>query len=134
MSYQIVVTYDTGDSFHQEHDVEETVNMEWNDLDKAKQALKDIESHYHCYMICHKEWNADKKDKDQARAKAMKAPWCSDVCKDNSSHRDYWNYSILLENDDGERKDCHICWTGYFESMVGADIVSTPDKGLSFRI
>ena len=63
MSYQIVVTYDTGDTFHQEHDVEGTIErtwqngkksrgfMEWEDLDKAKKALKDIEEHYHCYMI-----------------------------------------------------------------------------------
>ena len=132
--YGIKVIYDTGDTFHQEHDVEYTLSLTWENLDKAKQALKDIEEHYHCYMICKKEWNAGKKEIKKARDKAMKSPWCSEVCSEKSTHSDYWNYSLLLENDEGERVDEHICWTGYFESMVGADIINVKGGDLGFRL
>jgi len=132
--YRVEITYDTGDSFHQEHDVKHVIEeIEWASLEKAKQALKDIEEHYMLYMICHKEWNAGKKDKEDARAKAMNAPWCSEVCGEKSAHRDYWNYSLLLEDDNGERKNVHCCWVGYFEHLVGADIIDSGEEGMSFR-
>ena len=132
--YGIEITYDTGDSFHQEHDVKHMLGMTWKNMDKAKQALKDIEDHYKVYMICSKEWNAGKNDIQKARRKAMKSPWCSCICEEKSSNRDYWQYSLLLENDEGERVDEHCAWVGYFESLVGADIVEPEDKEMSFRI
>jgi hypothetical protein len=134
--YSIEITYDTGDSFHKENDVKGAVReISWKNEEKAKQAIKEIEEHYMCYMVCHKEWNADKEDIKKAREKAMKAKWCSEVCDDNSSNRDDWNYSLMLENDDGERVNCSCFWVGYFEHLVGADIVcERHDDGRSFRV
>jgi len=132
--YGIKIIYDTGDSFHHEYDVEHMLNLKWKDIEKAKKALKDIEDHYSCYMICNKKWYAGENEMMNAREKAMKSPWCSNVCKENSSHRDYWNYSLMLENDDGERVNEHCDWVGYFESLVGADIVEDEDGEMSFRI
>lgn len=132
--YGITVIYDTGDTFRRENDVEHTLNITWNNLDKAKQALQDIQEHYRCYTVEKKEWNADKKNIKKARDKAMKSPWCSHVTNDKSPERDYWQFSILLENDNGERIDEHVCWCGYFENLVGADIVSVNNGDLGFRI
>jgi membrane carboxypeptidase/penicillin-binding protein len=122
--HKITVTYDTGDSFHQEHDLKHDLELTWGNLDKAKQALKDIEEHYHFYMIMHKEWNVDKKDQEKAEKKAKKMKWYD---------KEYSDFNIWLENDNGERVQEHVCWTGYFESLVGADIV-TNSSDTSFRI
>tara|TARA_R110000824_G_scaffold12226_7_gene53652 strand:- start:61771 stop:62181 length:411 start_codon:yes stop_codon:yes gene_type:complete len=132
--YSIEITYDTGDSFHQENGLTETISkVSWDDMDKAKKALKDIEDHYHQYMIINREWNAGKKEKDEAREIAMKAPWCYKPCEEDTSESDYWTYGIMLEDDDGERKHVHCFWTGYFEHLVGADILENRDKEMSFR-
>ena len=122
--YRIKITYDTGDSFHQEHDVEGYLNVKFSNPDKAKKALKDIESHYKFYMMLHKEWNADKKDKEKAKRIAEKSDWYS---------KEYSEHTILIENDDGNRVSENCFWCGYFESLVGADVESDPEHGLSFR-
>ncbi len=122
--YSIKVIYDTGNSFHKEYGVEHDIKLSWLSLEKAKQALRDIQAHYHFYMILNKEWNADKKDKEKALKFAQSRPWCT---------KEYPENFILLENEDGERIEINAVWCGYFESLVGADIVSTPEEGLSFR-
>lgn len=123
--YSIMITYDTGDSFHQVHGEEHTLPMSWSSLEKAKQALQDIQAHYHFYMILHKEWNVDKKDKEKATKFAQSRPWHSGK---------YAEYNILLENDEGNRVSVGTgAWCGYFENLVGADIISSPEEGLSFR-
>lgn len=122
--YKIKITYDTGDSFHQEHGLTEHLKMKWSNLDKAKQALRDIEAHYKHYLIMHKEWNADQKDKDKSKKKAEKMPWYD---------REYPDFTIHLENDSGNREQEHCFWCGYFESLVGVDVESDPEEGLSLR-
>ena len=124
--YRIEITYDTGDSFHQEHDCKHVINeIKWKSLDSAKAALKDIKNHYMFYMIMHKEWNVGQEEKDKASAKAKKQKWY-----DN----EYPDFKFHLEDDDGKRVPVHSCWTGYFDSLVGADVVADPDDGISFRI
>lgn len=124
--YSIEVTYDTGDSFHQEYDVKHMIGeVEWKSLKKAKQALKDLEAHYHWYMIIHKEWNVDNNDRKRATNKAKKCAWYS---------HEYPDFTILLANDDGIRVPIRSCWTGYFDSMTGADIIPDIDHGMSIKI
>ena len=123
--YKIEVAYDTGDSFHQEHDVKHVINeVSWNSLSAAKRALKAIEQHYHFYMILHKEWNVDKKDKDNAKRQAEQCKWYD---------KEYPDFIFYLEDDNGDLVKVYSRWTGYFESMVGADII-TENEGMSFRI
>ena len=123
--YLIEVTYDTGDSFHQEHDVKHIVKeLKWKSLTKAKKALKDIVNHYKFYMTMHKEWSAGKKEKDKAQRIAKSSKWYDER---------YPDFNIHVENDDGERINISSCWTGYFDSMVGADIITEEDDGMSFR-
>lgn len=123
-TYKIEITYDTGDSFHQEYGVKSTLPILWNDLSKAKQAIKDIEEHYHYVMIMEREVNAGKKERATTKAIAEKKPWFN---------KTYPTVSILLENDEGKRENHSSFWTGYFESLVSADILEVPEEGMSFK-
>ena len=121
--YRIETIY--GDSFHQEHDVSHLITeVSWKSLSQAKKALNDIKNHYHYYVILNKEWNADNDDKEKAKKSAKMSKWY-----DNK----YPDFTIHLENDDGKRVPVQCCWTGYFESLVGAYIVPEKDEGMSFR-
>ena len=123
--YRIAITYDTGDSFHQENGVVDVISdISWATLTKAKKALKDIEHHYHYYMILHKEWNAGKEEKDKATKSSKASKWY---------HEEYPEFTIKLEDDKGKRVDVHCFWCGYFEHLVGADIEADEPKGMSFR-
>jgi len=93
-SYTINITYDTGDSFHTENGVEGTINLSWRNLKKAQQALHDIQMHHACYMIMDRDYNVGKKEKEKAMKVVKSSSW---YCSDS------WQYSILLENDDGVR-------------------------------
>ena len=132
-----MITYDTGDSYHHESGVKSYLEgIEWKDSKKAEKALRDIEAHYHYYMILNKEWNVDQKDKDKAIAKAKRSKWSTydtwvSKCKDAKIFPS--TSALLVENDKGERVEVRVFWTGYFESLVGGDIVEENDKR-SFRI
>lgn len=131
--YSIVITYDTGNSFHKEHDVERKIEkIEWDRLDKAKQALKDLEEHYFCVHVITKEFNAGSEDRENAEENAKNSLWCSDI-SEKGIGRGLWHHEIMLEDDDGERHSVSCFWVGYFESMVGADIIENRDHELSFR-
>ena len=132
--YKIEVIYDTGDSFHRETNVRRIIDeIYWDSLDAAKQALKDIEAHYAAYKQIRYEYDMDDEDIKKVLDKAKKSPW---YCHDKSyglERHGFVSSLILLANDDGTREKLYCFWTGYFESLVGCDIVE--DKGeLSFRV
>lgn len=122
--HKLKITYDTGDSFHHEYGVTGEVDLKWTKLEKAKKALKDIEAHYKWYMIMNKEWNVDKNDQKKATRIAEKAGWYN---------RQYPQVSVLLEDDEGKRVNVSAFWCGYFETLVGVDVESSPEDGLSVR-
>lgn len=123
--YKIEITYDTGDSFHQENDVKHMIEeIKWESLEKAKQALKDIKEHYMFYMVMHKEWNVSEEQKQKAEDKAKKKSWYEN---------EYPDFHFYLENDNGKKIKVHSCWTGYFDSLVGADIIEDKEE-FSFRM
>lgn len=124
--YRIDITYDTGDSFKKELGLVHTINeVSWKSISKAKKALKDIEKHYAYYMVMNKEYDAGKEDKEKAQRSAVRSKWYS---------KDYPEFNLYLEGDNGERVRVHVCWTGYFESLVGGDIVEEKDRQMSFRV
>ena len=124
--YKIQITYDTGDSFHQENGLMENVEgIQWKSLTKAKKALKDIEKHYHFYMMLNKEWNAGQDDKDKVTKNAKRCKWYSGD--------EYPYYSLLVENDKGERVPIRSFWCGYFEHLVGAEVKTAKDDSMSFE-
>ena len=113
--YKIEITYDTGSSFHHESDLTKDLDMKWEDINKAAQAIKDIEAHYTFYMTSNNEIDYDKKKREKALGKVRKEAWYSGD--------KYPLYSLLLENDEGERIEERTFWCGYFESLGGAAII-----------
>ncbi len=120
--YSIQITYDTGDTFHNEYGLTRNLDLQWDDLEKAKQAVKDIESHYKNHIHLKYNYDVSKKEQKKIRENLSNHPWYK---KPNSCG--YWELAIMLENDEGERVYESAFWTGYFESLVGAEIVENKD-------
>ena len=124
--YTIRVDYQTGDSFHTE-DTSDTLNGEWN-LDVAKENLKRIKEHY-CVVKNRKNYYsiAMQKHAEKEQEAAKSKPWHSGK---------YWEYGILLLENDGTSKEYHCNWTGYFESLYGASIIACnkDDDDMSFTL
>tara|TARA_Y100000034_G_scaffold102055_1_gene126744 strand:+ start:3341 stop:3697 length:357 start_codon:yes stop_codon:yes gene_type:complete len=105
--YSIKVEYETGDSFHTE-DTECILDATWSDPDIAKQNLVRIQEHY--------DWSERGGEKP-------------DFCKGKDAK---YYFPILL--DDGTEKEICASWCGYFETLYGATIISSPEDGWSFRL
>jgi hypothetical protein len=116
MSYEIEISYSTGSSFHTE-DCIESVGHVWEDLTQAKKALQYIKEHY---KACDEQYN----DKTIIE-KHGGEPWCK---------KEHPSYSLLVPNDEGNLVSIHCFWVGYFESLYGADIVSSKDDSMGFTL
>lgn len=136
--YKIMITYDTGDSFHQENGVKKYVEeVSWKNVDEAEKSLKDIEEHYQYYMMMHKEWNAGKEDKEKDLRKAKRSKWAyldPYSLSYEKKNKIPSELSMTVENDDGERIPISCFWCGCFESLVGGDVISEENDKRSFRI
>ena len=60
MKHKIEINYNTGNSFNTERGVKDTLDLEWDDLNVAKENLKRIKEHYTLY----KELNSYFSDRD----------------------------------------------------------------------
>ena len=124
--YKINITYDSGDSFNHYSGLEKTIEeASWENIDAAKVALRSIQEHYRWYMICNKEWNVSEKEKKSATQKARQKDWY---------YEQYPDVAMYLLDDKGEKFHVSTFWCGYFESLVGADIVSDGPSDMSFRL
>jgi len=121
--YRIKYSYRTGDSFHSE-DCVSTLEFEWRDLEKAKEALKRIKEHYAWY---------ESKENYYGRKKELEKPAWHNV---NSEHVQLSgeHYLINIEMDNGNEVQFWAPWCGYFEHLYGAEIVvdGEADDGMSF--
>jgi len=110
--YRIKVDYSTGDSFHTE-DTYDYVEMDWDDLDIAKENLVRIKEHY--------KWYADK-NKGYRRIK-------EDEIKEPLHHVGLeYDFQIRYKLDDGNEFFTTCPWCGYFENLICAEIVVNPEK------
>ncbi len=124
--YTIKVDYRTGDSFHTEENSDE-LGICWESKDLAKQALKDIKEHYDTWEVCGYSVSVDDKYKE-----SKKHPWHYEYKEFNQ--KDMSGYSLSLEGDDGERHQVSCFWVGYFEHLLGAEIVIDGDDDMKFTI
>lgn len=124
MCYDILITYDTGDSFHQEYDVKGIIEIKTSNLDLAKENLQRIKEHYDfykCKCIFDKGYSfrwADKKEQERilkVLEDAPKARWYVEK---------YAEVSINLLLDGNKNFRCGAFWCGYFEKLKSAEIVS----------
>lgn len=150
-NYRIKYTYDTGDSFSNQYGLESFLELEWNDFDVAKANLKRIEEHYRQYQECHTYYKIDKQEifkgnenkdwfvkKDRliayigidkshchyidenSRERFLKNGYTIDVIIDETAAGN----EIILYTDEGNKWQFWAPWCGYFESLVGAEIIS----------
>lgn len=123
MKYRIKYTYDTGDSFGQEHDCVGYLESTWEKLDVAKDNLRRIKEHYLFYMDRERS-HLSKKEEQKALQEMSKKDWfvkghdfCLKLCVDSGTE-----YQICAP------------WCGYFESLNEVEIEpDTSDMKVSFR-
>jgi len=126
MKYTIKIHYVTGDSFGS-HETTNTVELEWENLDVAKENLQRIKEHYEYYshinemsLESHKRGYIEKKHKFIESVKE----------KDWFVEQKYYDStnSLKLKTDNGKDFLLNAFWIGYFERLKGAEIIMVEPK------
>lgn len=155
MKYQILIRYRTGNSFNSE-DTEEVIDLEFEDLQVAKDNLKRIQEHYklyeeerdwrrkgswqlHLQKYKHKDWFILNENLAFIKDIEKDDYYCVDhKSKANGTVIDpfYATYCIKLKTDEGKDFQLSCFWCGYFETLYGAKIVSKQpiDDDLEFEL
>lgn len=145
MRYAINIRYCTGNSFGSE-DTEQHVELEWDNLEIAKDNLQRIRAHYKMYT----EIQNGRRETENILEDYKHEPWFVSklVCIDKHGHTvpdDHSTtvstrldimqaeYYIRLVADNGNTMMMSCFWCGYFEQLYGAEIVGQ-DSDLKFEI
>lgn len=148
MKYKIEYSYRTGDSFNS-NDAEGLLELEWNDLNVAKENLKRIQDHYKMYDALNSyfdkrtnqeiiksfegnDWLVS--DKKMAAFKSETEWWCIDenritACENKGYKiREVYDETmaencIILYTDEGKPWQIWAPWCGHFETLYGAEII-----------
>lgn len=102
--YTIKIDYSTGDSFGT-HNEKDFIGYAWNSFERAKQAKKVI--------IEHDRYFAAKGSRVVAKPKP------------NRLFDRYGEYSVPVEDDNGNAVEIHAFWRGYFEEFCSATVVKS---------
>lgn len=111
MKYKIQYFYRVGDSFSSE-DRTSILEFEWENIDRAKEALQRIKEHYLWFKSLH--------DYSRFNAVKIERPVWHDVGKD---YEGMVEYVINLPLDAGNEVQFHVPWCGYFEALYSAEII-----------
>lgn len=113
MKYKIKINYDTGDSFNSYQGEESELELEWDNMDVAKQNLQRIKAHY---QLCLNTDNlSDRKKYKELVDAAKEEDWFTDETT--------FKYTIKLKTDTGNDWQIHTFWCGYFERLNYAMII-----------
>ena len=104
--YKIEITYITGNSFNT-YENSDFIELTWDNLDKAKECIKRIKNHYEFYQ----------KHSDLYHRPNMNLP--IGVIWDD----EYRMVLLSLITDDNEEYKYCSFWTGYFETLIKAEII-----------
>lgn len=119
--YAIRVNYRTGDSFNT-WDESETLELKWKNVKIAKENLQRIKEHY--------EWCDSHRPRSIIKKPKLDKPeWLK-----NKPEQKYHQFLLWLLNDKKEEVQCNVNWTGYFETLKGAQIIADPEDGWSFEL
>ncbi len=121
MKYDILINYDTGDSYGQRPNQETKLDLEISDFEIAKENLQRIKGHYE-FIRAKKELDnryyfGDPKKKaklEKIIADAPNKPWYV---------KKYPEVAIILLLDDNKPFQVSSFWCGYFETLNSAEIV-----------
>lgn len=132
MKYKIEYSYYTGSSFGSE-DSTGVLELEWEDLQVAKNNLKRIQEHWKYYKAKNtasssysKTWVKDEL-KIVSTIEKEEPDWLVKPDQKNS----YNYHSIILYTDNGKPWQFWCPWCGYFEGLYGAKIINA-DSDLEF--
>jgi hypothetical protein len=133
MTYKIKVSYRTGDSF-KTYDEEVVLPIENENVDIAKENLQRIKTHYDWVQSLNR-WSKEPKPIPDFVEKHY------GNCVQVHAYSTFTEYSINNEaeyyihllTDDRTEVKISTSWIGYFEHLYGAEIVSDPEDGWSFR-
>lgn len=115
--YTININYDTGDSFNSYPNQEETIELEFKNLEIAKENLIAIKEHYKLYKSYENSYSR-KKDNEALENEYKDRYW-------KVSSNDPWadKYRINFKTDDGKIMQIYCFWCGYFENLNYAEVV-----------
>ena len=103
--YTIKIYYRTGDSFHTE-DTEQILEGSWDNLVILRANLERIKNHYKYYETIY-------------GYSLYKLP---ELEEPENWNKEYpWQITLYLDN--GNEWKFHAFWCGYFETLLGAEIV-----------
>lgn len=126
-AYTIKITYRTGDSFNT-YTTEDEVGMQWEDINKAKQALKWITEHYRAYQDANQSYRL-RPNKFNVNTVKDK-PWFSAGKIENWD----WKFSMFVEKDDGSVQQICTFWCGYFERLLEAEIIAVSEQDDEMKV
>lgn len=115
--YKIRVDYNTGDSFHSEHNVEGWLEPTWTSLEIAKENLQRIKEHYEYYdkLNNNYEWrNKSDKEIKKFKKEISKKVWFAPK----------YEFNLMLKTDEGKEFEFSASlYCGYFERLNSAEII-----------
>lgn len=128
MSYEIEIYYETGDSFGSEN-VTENLPYQWEDLEVAKAAIKQIKEHTEAAK--QSESSRYRTPKDFFDVKEVEDKSWFHMDQDYGNWKEAWKYSIKLPIDsNGEMMAFQAFWVGYFERIISVKIVIETDEDM----
>lgn len=135
MEYKIEYDYYTGNSFGSE-DSTGVLELEWKDLQVAKDNLKRIQEHWRYYKS--KERIRDSYSQTQvvneleivSTVEKEQPDW---YVKPEGDYKSHNHHCIILYTDNGKPWQIWCPWCGYFEGLYGAKIINA-ESDLEFTV
>lgn len=125
--YTIVVTYTTGDSYHN-HNQTNNIGLCWENKTLAQKALQTIKQHYLFYRDFQELRWSRSNTHQQIFKQVRKCEWFKKAVEDptvigiRKNERD-WYYFCVAEMDDGTYRNIPTSmWCGHFETLHTAKI------------
>ena len=124
MIYTINIEYTTGDSFHTEN-AEKTVELEWENVEIAIEAMNRIKEHNH--------WVEERNRSNRWSSKPPSRPSWHKI-EDEEDDKEMLDFFINLPLDDGTEHQIHCFWTGYFENITALEVIPVKPVNQGMRI
>ena len=120
MTFRILCTYETGNSFNKEQDTD-YIPITWEKIEVARDSLRRVAEHYRAFRAIHTRSycrsQEEKAEQDKALKEASTKEWYVDVYGEIGG-------SIIIKTDNGKDYQFWPPWIGYFERLFTAEIVS----------
>ena len=132
--YTIEVDYTTGGSFSSERLTEE-IGLVFSTKDLARKALSVIKEHNTLYKESASYHFRKARTDDEINAEGNNSSWCIEACnnyleqyKERVTCCDRWRYYVAVAVTQKEYRTLNVSmWTGYFEKLHSAKVISVGD-------